>query len=368
MKVPFVDLRLLHKEIEDELRLAFSKVVDSSSFILGPEVEAFENEFAEYCGAEHCVAVNNGTSALHSALVCLGIGPGDEVITVPHTFIATSEAITAVGATPVFIDIEPGSYCMDPKLIEPAITKMTRAILPVHLYGQMADMDRILAVGNAYNLPVIEDACQAHGAAYRGRRAGSLGFAGCFSFYPAKNLGACGEGGAVTTNNAALARRLRLWRDHGSARKYEHEFPGHNMRMEGIQGAFLRVKLRHLDRWNDLRSRAAEHYAHALRGFPLVLPAAGPHRKEVFHLYVVQVEDRDSLRSRLTHVGIETGLHYPTPLHLQPAYRHLGYSRGCFPVCEQAATRVLSLPMYPGLSNEAIDYVASQVQEIRHVA
>ena len=368
MKVPFVDLRLLHQEIEDELRLAFAKVLDSSAFILGPEVEAFEKEFAEYCGVEHCVAVNNGTSALHSALVCLGIGPGDEVITVPHTFIATAEAITAVGATPVFIDIEPDSYCMDPTLIEPAITKMTRAIIPVHLYGQMADMDRILAVASAYNLPVIEDACQAHGAEYKERRAGSLGFAGCFSFYPGKNLGACGEGGAVTTNNDALANRLRFWRDHGSTRKYEHEFPGHNMRMEGIQGAFLRVKLRHLDRWNDLRSRAAERYAHALSGIPLTLPSAASHRKEVFHLYVVQAKDRDSLRSQLADAGIETGLHYPTPLHMQPAYRHLGYSPGSFPVSEQAATRVLSLPMHPGLSNEAIDYVASQVQEICHVA
>jgi dTDP-4-amino-4,6-dideoxygalactose transaminase len=368
VKVPFVDLKRLHHEIGDELRLAFARVLENSSFILGPEVERFEAEFARYCGAEHCVALNNGTSAIHSVLVSLGIGPGDEVITVPHTFIATAEAISAVGATPVFIDIDPISYCMNPELIEPAITKKTRAIMPVHLYGQMADMGAILEVANAHNMPVIEDACQAHGAEYDLRRAGSLGFASCFSFYPGKNLGACGEGGAVTTNDADLAQRLRLWRDHGSQRKYEHMFPGHNMRMEGIQGAILTVKLKYLHQWNDLRRQAARYYAQVLHESQLILPQEMPRCKHVYHLYVVCVDDRDGLRDQLGKLGVESGLHYPTPLHLQPAYSHLDYQRGDFPVTEFVASRVLSLPMYPGISTEAIDHVAAAMLEICNVA
>jgi dTDP-4-amino-4,6-dideoxygalactose transaminase len=368
VKVPFVDLKRLHSEIEDELRLAFASVLENSSFILGPEVDRFEAEFAQYCGTEHCVAVNNGTSAIHSVLVSLSIGPGDEVITVPHTFIATAEAITAVGATPVFIDIDPVSYCMNPELIEPAITKKTRAILPVHLYGQMADMSPILEVANGYKLPVIEDACQAHGAQYEVHGAGSMGIAGCFSLYPGKNLGACGEGGAVTTNDADLARRIRLWRDHGSLRKYEHQFPGHNMRMEGLQGAILSVKLKYLDRWNELRRQASKHYARALNGSQLILPQEMPGRKHVYHLYVIRADDRDALRSQLGKLGVETGLHYPIPLHLQPAYLHLGYPRGRFLVTERVADHVLSLPMYPGISAEAIEYVADEMQELCNVA
>jgi len=368
VKVPFVDLKRLHHEIEDELRLAFVRVLENSSFILGPEVERFETEFAQYCGTGHCVAMNNGTSAIHSVLASLGIGPGDEVITVPHTFIATAEAISAVGATPVFIDIDPVSYCMNPELIEPAITKKTRAILPVHLYGQMADIDAILGIASAYHLPVIEDACQAHGAQYDGHRAGSMGTAGCFSFYPGKNLGACGEGGAVTTNDPDLAQRLRLWRNHGALRKYEHQFPGHNMRMEGIQGAILSAKLRHLDQWNDLRRQAAGHYAGALNGSQLILPREMPHCRHVYHLYVVCADDRESLRDQLGKLGVETGLHYPTPLHLQPAYRHLGYSCGAFPIAEYAAEHALSLPMYPGLSRDAVEYVAAGMQETCNVA
>jgi dTDP-4-amino-4,6-dideoxygalactose transaminase len=360
-------LKGLHREIEDELCLAFARVLENSSFILGPEVERFEVEFARYCGTDHCVAVNNGTSAIHSVLASLGIGPGDEVITVPHTFIATAEAITAVGATPVFIDIDPVSYCMNPELIEPAITKRTRAVLPVHLYGHMAEMDAILEVANAYNLPVIEDACQAHGAEYDSQRAGSFGIAGCFSFYPGKNLGACGEGGAVTTNNADLAQRLKLWRDHGSPRKYEHQFPGHNMRMEGMQGAILSVKLKYLDQWNDLRRRTAEHYGRALNGSQLILPQEMSRCRHVYHLYVVCADDRDGFRDQLGKLGVESGLHYPTPLHLQPAYRQLGYQRGDFPVTEFVANRVLSLPMYPGIPAEAVEYVAAEMQEFCNV-
>ena len=259
MKVPFVDLKSLHSEIEDDLREVFNRVLNNSTFVLGPEVQRFEQEFAAYVGTEHCVAVNTGTAALHLALAALGIGQGDEVITVPHTFIATAEAITAVGARPVFIDIDPVSYTMDPTLVEAAITNKTRAIIPVDLYGQVADMDSILEIATHHNIPVIEDACQAHGAEYKGRKAGAFGAAGCFSFYPGKNLGACGEGGAVTTNDADLAQRIRLWRDHGSSKRYEHIFPGLNMRMEGIQGGILSVKLKHLDRWNDVFVRSEEH-------------------------------------------------------------------------------------------------------------
>src|SRR5580693_7981115 len=266
MKIPFVDLKSLHSEIKDELREVFDRVLDNSTFVLGPEVLRFEQEFAAYCGTEHCVAVNTGTAAIHLALAALGIGLGDEVITVPHTFIATAEAITAVGARPVFIDIDPVSFNMDPNLLEAAITSKTRAIIPVDLYGQVADMDPILAIADRHGIPVIEDACQAHGAEYKGRKAGSLALAGCFSFYPGKNLGACGEGGAVTTNDPDLAQRIRMWRDHGSRRKYEHQFSGHNMRMEGLQGGLLAVKLKYLDRWNAQRREAARCYSEVMAG------------------------------------------------------------------------------------------------------
>ena len=363
MRVPFVDLKSLHAEISQELGQVFSRVMSNSSFILGPEVEGFEREFAAYCGTRYCVAVNTGTAALHLALACLGVGPGDEVITVPNTFIATAEAISAVGAIPVFVDVEPISYCMDASKIEAAITGKTRAIIPVHLYGQTADMDAISEVANRHGIPVVEDACQAHGAEYKGRRAGSLGAAGCFSFYPGKNLGACGEGGALTTDDAALAQRARMFRDHGSPRKYEHEFPGHNMRMEGLQGGFLSVKLKHLDWWNNQRRDAAHRYAEVLAGSSLVLPAEVEHRRHVYHLYVVQARDRESLRRQLAEAGVESGIHYPTPLHLQKAYRFLGYKEGDFPVTEALKDRILSLPMFPGISAEAIDQVAAELQE-----
>jgi dTDP-4-amino-4,6-dideoxygalactose transaminase len=363
MKVPFVDLKLLHCEIEEELRAVFARVLSNSSFILGPEVQQFEQEFAAYCGTAYCVAVNTGTAALHLALASLGVGPGDEVVTVPHTFIATAEAITACGATPVFVDIDPDSFCMDPGQIEAAITGKTRAILPVHIYGQTADMDSILQIANRHDIPVIEDACQAHGAEYKGRKSGSLGIAGCFSFYPGKNLGACGEGGAVTTNDGELAQRIRMWRDHGSRVKYEHQFAGHNMRMEGIQGGLLSVKLRHLDRWNDQRREAAREYAGTLAGMGIGLPIEMDYGRHVYHLYVIQTEDRDAMRRQLTDAGVESGLHYPIPLHLQEAYRHLCYAAGDFPVAERVKDRILSLPIYPGLTANAIEYVAAGLQE-----
>lgn len=363
MKIPFVDLKSLHHEIEEELSEVFARVLHNSSFVLGPEVQQFEQEFAAYSGTEHCVAVNTGTAALHLVLAAMGIGPGDEVITVPHTFIATAEAITAVGARPVFVDIDPVSFTLDTRLLESAITSRTRAIIPVDLYGQVADMDPILEIADRRGIPVVEDACQAHGAEYKGRKAGSFGIAGCFSFYPGKNLGACGEGGAVTTDDSKLAASLRMWRDHGSSKRYEHVFPGLNMRMEGIQGGILSVKLKYLDRWNDQRRHAAAAYTRALAGSGITTPTEMSYGRHVYHLYVIQSDNRDALRQQLTDAGIESGLHYPIPLHLQQAYRSLGYKEGDFPVTELTRNRILSLPMYPGIQTEAIERVAAELRE-----
>jgi len=367
MKIPFVDLKSLHGEIKNELREVFDRVLDNSTFVLGPEVQRFEQEFAAYVGTTHCVALNTGTAAIHLALAALNVGLGDEVITVPHTFIATAEAITAVGARPVFVDIDPVSFTMDPALLEAAISNKTRAIIPVDLYGQVADMDPILEIANHHGIPVIEDACQAHGAEYRGRKAGAFGIAGCFSFYPGKNLGACGEGGAVTTNDADLAQRIRLWRDHGSSKRYEHIFPGLNMRMEGLQGGVLSVKLRYLDSWNEQRRQAAAIYDKALADSGIVTPTEMNYGRHVYHLYVVQSDNRNVLRQQLADAGIDSGLHYPTPLHLQEAYRFLGYKEGSFPVTEKVRSRILSLPMYPGIHPDAIERVASELQESCHV-
>jgi dTDP-4-amino-4,6-dideoxygalactose transaminase len=368
MKIPFVDLSAMHRSLEPELLEVFTRVLRSSAFVLGPEVKQFEEAFAAYVGTKHCVALTNGTAALHLTLLALDINPGDEVLTVAHTFIATAEAISAVGARPVFVDIDPVSYTMDPALLERAITPRTRAILPVHLYGQAADMDAILEVANRHAIPVIEDACQAHGAEYKGRRAGSLGVAGCFSFYPGKNLGACGEGGAITTDDPELAHRIRMWRDHGSRQKYVHQFPGLNMRMDGVQGGILAVKLQQLDRWNEQRRQAAAQYREALAGTDIILPVEMPWGKHVYHLYVIQADDRAALRHRLESAGIESGLHYPIPLHLQEAYRSLGYRHGSFPVTETVVSRILSLPMYPGISTEAVARVAQEIMETSNVA
>ena len=332
MKIPFVDLKSLHSEIKDELCEVFDRVLDNSTFVLGPEVLRFEQEFAAYCGTEHCVAVNTGTAAIHLALAALSIGPGDEVITVPHTFIATAEAITAVGAKPVFIDIHPVSFTMDPALLERAITSKTRAIIPVDLYGQVVDMDPILEIANRHGIPVIEDACQAHGAEYKGRKAGAFGVAGCFSFYPGKNLGACGEGGAVTTNDADLAHRIRLWRDHGSSKRYEHVFPGLNMRMEGIQGGILSVKLKHLDRWNDQRRQTAAVYDKALADTGVEVPVEMDYGRHVYHLYVIRTQKRDALKKHLGDAGIATVLNYPKALPFYPAYAYLGHAPEDFPL------------------------------------
>jgi dTDP-4-amino-4,6-dideoxygalactose transaminase len=307
--------------------------------------------------------MNSGTSALHLALLALGIGPGDEVITVAHTFIATSEAISAVGARPVFVDVDPVTYTMDPVQAEKAITSRTRALLPVHLYGNPADMDALLAIARRHNLALVEDACQAHGAHYRGRMAGSLGTAGCFSFYPSKNLGSCGEGGAMVTNDDKLAQKVRMLREHGSVVKYEHAFPGYNFRMEGIQGAVLATKLTHLDGWNDQRRALAKRYQERLAGQTVILPKETSGARHVYHLYVIQAEDREVLRLQLGQRGIETGLHYPIPLHLQEAYASLGYRAGAFPVTERLTQHILSLPMYPEMTLEMVDYVAEAILE-----
>ena len=364
MRVRFVDLSAQHKPLESELKDVFSRVLANGSFVLGPEVENFEKMFASYCQAEHCVTVTNGTAALQLVLQGLGVGSGDEVITVAHTFIATAEAINAAGARPVFVDIDPLSYTMDPTKLEKAITSKTKAIIPVHLYGQPADMDAINAIAAKHGIPVIEDSCQAHGAKYKGRPTGSLGTAACFSFYPSKNLGACGEGGAVTTNNAELAKKIRMLRDHGSVKKYEHDFPAYNLRLEGIQGGVLAVKLPHLDGWNDNRRVLAARYQELFAGSKVVTPKEMPYSHHVYHLYVVVVEDRDALKKALSENGIENGLHYPVPLHLQRAYAYLGYKRGDFPVSEHVASNHVSLPMYAELPIEHVDHVAKAVLEV----
>jgi dTDP-4-amino-4,6-dideoxygalactose transaminase len=363
MRVPFVDLAQQHRAIEEELRQVFARVLERSSFILGPEVLQFESAFASYLKVSHCVAVNSGTAALHLALQALGIGPGDEVITVPNTFIATAEAISAIGARPVFVDVDPVSYTMDPAAVEGSITSNTKALLPVHLYGQPSDLSPLLAIARRNNLAVVEDACQAHGATYNGRKAGTLGIAGCFSFYPGKNLGCLGEGGAVVTDDPNIAEQVRMLRDHGAVRKYEHRVPGYNFRMEGLQAGFLTVKLKYLDTWNERRRLAARKLDERLSGSALVLPSEMPYAHHVYHLYVVQAENRDSLREQLLEAGIETGLHYPIPLHLQKAYSWLGCQAGSFPVAENMSRRVLSLPMHPDLTDEQIEYVASVLME-----
>ncbi|MBZ5631000.1 MAG: DegT/DnrJ/EryC1/StrS family aminotransferase [Acidobacteriia bacterium] len=363
MNVPFVDLSAIHKPLAGEFAAVFQRVLERSTFVLGPEVQEFESAFAAYLGVDHCVTTNNGTTALQLVLAALGIGPGDEVITVTNTFIATAEAISAVGAKPVFVDVDPVSYNMDPVLAEKAITPRTRALLPVHLYGQCADLDALADIARRRNLHLVEDACQAHGSEYKGRKAGTMGVAGCFSFYPGKNLGALGEGGAVSTSDAALAQKMRMLRDHGSLRKYEHAIPGYNFRLEGMQGGFLRVKLPHLDGWNEQRREVAALYSSKLKDSGIVAPKEMPYGKHIYHLYVVQVDNRDSVQRDLGANGVATGLHYPVPLHLQQAYKDLGYREGDFPVSEKLARRILSLPIYPGLSTDAAEYVVSKLLE-----
>ena len=359
--IPFGDLQAQYRAIKSDIDAAVLRVLDSSQFILGEEVAAFEREFAAYCGAQHAVGVNSGTSALHLALLAAGIGPGVEVITVPFTFVASVAAIEYAGATPVFVDVDERTYTLAPGQLERAITGRTRAIMPVHLYGHPADMDPILDVARRHGLVVIEDAAQAHGAEYNGRRCGSMGDMGAFSFYPGKNLGAYGEGGAVVTNDAELARQIRLRRSWGEERRYEHIVRGFNYRMDGIQGAILRVKLRHLESWTTARRARAAEYIRSLADDGIVTPCEHAGCRHVYHVFAVRLRDRDMTRARLLEAGIQTGVHYPVPVHMQPAYADLGYREGDFPVAERVAREVLSLPIYPELTTAQIQTVAAAV-------
>jgi dTDP-4-amino-4,6-dideoxygalactose transaminase len=362
--IPFVDLKTQYQSIRHEIEPEVLRVLASGGYILGPDVAAFEREFAEYSQAAIGIALNSGTSALHLALLALDIGAGDEVITTPFTFVATVAAIGYTGATPVFVDIDPRSFTIDPQLLERAITPRTKAIIPVHLYGQPADMDPILEIANRHGIPVIEDAAQAHGAEYKGRRAGSIGTLGCFSFYPGKNLGAYGEGGLITTDDESLARTIRMLRDWGAEKKYEHVLKGYNYRLEALQGAILRVKLRHLEEWTNARIAHASRYAELIDP-SFASPATLAYARHVFHVYAIRVADRPAFQSALAEKGVQTGIHYPIPVHLLPAWADLGHRRGDFPHSEKAADEVLSLPMYPELSDEQIVAVASAVNDLR---
>lgn len=361
--IPFVDLKAQYATIREEVLAEIADVLDGMQLFLGPRQRAFEATFAAFCESSECISVGNGTDAIELALRGLGIGAGDEVITQPNSFIATGEAISAVGATPVFVDAVLETSSLNPALLAERITPRTRAIIPVHLYGYPADMPAILQVAREYGLAVIEDACQAHGARRGGKRAGSLGTAACFSFYFSKNLGAYGEGGAVTTSDAELAQRIRLYRDHGSRVRYEHEVVGRNGRMDEIQAAVLNIKLRHLEQWNERRRAHAAQLTAALAGTSVATPPpGGDDVYEVFHLYVVRHPERDRLKAFLEERGIATGIHYPKPIHLQPAYAELSYRPGDFPVSEQLASTILSLPMYAELTDEQIAYIADAVR------
>jgi dTDP-4-amino-4,6-dideoxygalactose transaminase len=360
-RVPFVDLAAQHAAIHAETSRAAARVLHDADFILGRDVERFEEAFARYCGCEHGIGVDSGTSALQLALEAYGISAGDEVIAPANTFIATALAISGTGARPVLVDVDPRTYTMDVARLEEAITARTRAIMPVHLYGQPADMDPILDIAHRHHLVVIEDACQAHGAKYKGRPVGSLGHAAAFSFYPSKNLGACGDGGMVVTNDPEIATSVKMLRNYGQDRKYHHVRRGYNHRLDTIQAALLRIKLPHCDEWNNARRRRAQIY-HRLLSDIVVTPVPASYSEAVWHLYVIETDERDALQKHLTEQGVGTAIHYPIPIHLQPAYQELGYRAGDFPVTERAADRILSLPMYPELPVDAIEEVAAEVR------
>jgi dTDP-4-amino-4,6-dideoxygalactose transaminase len=387
-EVPFLDLVTPHKELREELLAVVNKAFDTAGFIGGPMVEEFEKEFAAFCHAKYCVGVNSGTDALRFAFMAAGIKEGDIVVTVPHTFIATTEAISQAGATIAFVDINEKTFTMDPvklreyletkcyvdantnDLVEVASKKRVAAIVPVHLYGQTADMDPILELATKYKLIVVEDACQAHGADYFSekdktwKRAGSMGLAAAFSFYPGKNLGACGEGGAITTNDAALAERMKMIRDHGQAQKYYHDIEGYNGRLDSIQAGWLSVKLRHLEDWTEARRALAHRYHELLaESKELLLPIEASWTKGVYHLYVVRVQDRETFQAFMGQGGIGTGIHYPVPLHLQKAYQHMGYTAGDFPVTERVAREIVSLPMFPQMNSAHLDETVKRIKE-----
>ncbi|MGR9250796.1 DegT/DnrJ/EryC1/StrS family aminotransferase [Rhizobium leguminosarum] len=361
--IPFLDIKAQYQSIKGEIDAAVLGVLASGQYVLGDEVARFEQEFADYCNVKHAIAVNTGTSALHLALLAAGVGPGDEVITVPFTFVATVSAICYTGARPVFVDVEPVTLTMDPAEVEAKIAPRTKAIVPVHLYGQMADMDAIKAIAERHGIPVIEDACQAHGAQYKGHRAGSIGLSGCFSFYPGKNLGACGEGGMVVTNDDDQAKTMRMLRDWGQEQRYHHLLKGFNYRMDAIQGAILRVKLRHLEAWTEARRAHARRYSSLLVGSTvLTTPVEAADRRHVYHVYAIRSRDRDGLQRLLSAEGIPSGLHYPIPVHLQKAHADLGYQAGDFPVSEAAAREVLSLPIYPEMPVRHVDQVVAALE------
>lgn len=363
MKIPFLDLKSQYLSIKNEVDNAIQQVIDNCAFAGGPFVERFEKAFAPYCQCKEAIGVGSGTDALWVALIALGIGDGDEVITVPASFIATAEAISFSGAKPVFVDVDKATCNMNPDLVEAAITSKTKAIIPVHLFGQMADMDPIAKIAKKHNLFVIEDACQAHGAEYKGKRAGSIGDAGCFSFYPGKNLGAYGEAGAVVTNNSELAEKMRIFRDHGQSKKYFHKMIGWNGRMDGIQGAILEVKLKYLCAWNDARRKNAGIYKELLEDTEhILLPVETSQTKHVYHIYAIRTKRRDELIEHLTKAGISCGIHYPVPIHLQDAYKSMGLEKGSFPVAEKCADELVSLPMFPELNREQIEYVAHEIK------
>jgi dTDP-4-amino-4,6-dideoxygalactose transaminase len=367
MFVPFLDLRAHNQSLWPEIQAALEPVMEEAQFILGPAVERFETHFAAYLGARHCVGLNNGTSALHMALLACDVGPGDEVITTPATWISTAWAVSYVGARPVFVDVDPQTYTLDPAQVERAITPRTRALLPVHLYGQTADLYRLRSLADDYGLVLVENAAQAHGARFAGKRVGTFGRAGCFSFYPGKNLGAFGEAGCVVTDDDDVARRVRRLRDHAQQGRHHHVEIGYNTRMEGIQAAVLDAKLPHLDAWNAARARHARRYRELLADVPgLVLPAAPRSEGHVWHLFVVLARDRprEEVRRALAERGIATGVHYPTPVPFQPAYADLGYRRGDFPVAEDLMANCLSLPMFPELTADQVEHTAAVLPEV----
>src|SRR5580700_2394249 len=366
--IPLADLKTQYHSIKAEIDAAISGILESSQFILGREVAAFEEAFAEYCGGRYAIAVNSGTSALHLALLAAGIGEGDEVITVPYSFVATAASIRYTGAKPVFVDIDAASFNIDVKAIEAAITPRTRAIMPVHLFGQPADMDPILDIARRHNLLVIEDAAQAHGAEYKGRRVGSIGDFGCFSFYPGKNLGAYGEGGAVVTNNPEHVRTIRLLRNWGQEESYKHILRGYNYRMEGLQGAILRVKLKYLPQWTEARRAHGEAYNRLLAGTGVITPAVMRYARHVFHVYALRAPNRQALQSALTAAGVQTAVYYPIAIHLLEAHQDFGYRRGQFPVSEQLCREELSLPVYPELTDEQIETIAGVVAHAKACA
>ncbi len=363
MTVPFLDMARQHAALKTEIEAAMARVCNRAWFILGEELQAFEQEFAAYLGARHGVGVGSGTEALHLALLACGVQPGDEVITVPNTAVPTISAISFANATPVLVDIDPATFTMNVAQVEAAITARTKVLLPVHLYGQTADLTPLLEIARRYNLRVVEDACQAHGATYGPRKAGTCGDAGCFSFYPSKNLGAYGDAGFVCTDQPEIAERLRLLRNYGQTQRYHHRTKGFNSRLDELQAAILRTKLPHLDHWNTRRQELAQRYDALLQGLPLRLPQRAPHGRHVFHLYVVRTPQRDQLCAFLAERGVQTIIHYPVPVHLQDAYRDLKLAAGSLPEAEQAAREIVSLPLYPEMQTEEIEFVAAVMQE-----